>query len=68
MYSYACGSVREAEDCLYCVAAQDMNKCGDATPNNTAVDRYLEDEYFYGIYLLCLMIIDLVLLGYCARF
>ena len=58
----------DAYDVLYYVDAQDINYCGDATPRNATVDRYLVDAYFCGIYLLCLMIIDLVLLGHCTRF
>ena len=53
---------------LYCATAQDTNGCGDATPINTPMDRYLVDEYFCGIHLLRLISLDLVLVGDCDRF
>ena len=44
------------------MATQDVNRCGIATLSITTLNWYLVEEYFCGIYLLRLMILDLVLL------
>ena len=68
MPSYAWGGGGLAVDFLYYVAAYNMNSCGDDTPSNATVNRYLLDRYFCGIKCLRLMILDPVLLGHWVRF
>ena len=54
-------------DVLYGIAVQDVNNCGVAAPSSAILNLCLEEEYFCGMYLLRLMVLDLVLLGHCCR-